>query len=92
MELNYEELARAEVARQVKDKINNKLHLVVQKELKNYQYQNMIASHSQRELKSLLTGEDILKYIDFEKLHKDIVSNVSEMILDRLSSDGECDY
>lgn len=92
MELNYENLARAEVARQVKEKINSKLHLVVQKELKNYQYQSMIASHSQRELNSLLASEDILKYIDFEQLHKDIVSNVSEMILDKLAYDGEYKY
>lgn len=92
MELNYEELARAEVARQVKEKINGKLHLVVQKELKNYQYQSMIASHSQRELKGLLASEDILKYIDFEKLHKDIVSNVSEMLLDKLTSDADYRY
>ena len=89
MNLNFEELAKKEVERQVKDKINNKLHLVVQKELKNYQYQNMISSHCKIELSNLLNDEIILKYIDFEKLHKDIVSNVSEMIYNKLTNDME---
>lgn len=86
MNIDIEQLAQEEVQRLVKEKINNKLYLQVQKELKKHEYEHMIRQYVHQEINSLLKSIDPLDYIDKDKLQKDVTSNISSILMDRLST------
>lgn len=86
MELDMQELVLQEVQKQVKDKINGKLHLQVQKELKEYKYVHMISNYVNDGLKQLLNETSLLYLIDREKLQKDVTNIVSRELLNRMTT------
>lgn len=86
MNIDIEQLAKEEVQRLVKEKINGKLHQQVQKELKNYEYARMIRDYVHLEMKNLLDNINLLDYIDKEKLQKDVTVNISSILVERLTT------
>ncbi len=86
MNIDIEQLAIEEVKRLVKEKINGKLHQIVQKELKNYEYMYLVREHIQAELKALFGSIDLLEYIDKEKLQKDVTDTVTKILIDRMTT------
>lgn len=86
MNIDIEKLAKEEVQRLVKEKINSKLHQQVQKELNNYEYTRMIRDHVQMEIGDLLKNINLLDYIDKEQLQKDVTDNISTILINRLST------
>lgn len=86
MNIDIEQLAKEEVHRLVKEKINGKLHLQIQKELKEHNYTHMIRNFVHDEMESLLKDIKLLDYIDKDKLQKDVTGNISTILLDRIST------
>lgn len=86
MNINLDELAKQEVERLVKEKINGKLHNQIQKELKNHNYTRMISEYVHFEMKKMLDNINLLDYIDKDKLQNDITANISNVLIERLST------
>lgn len=86
MELNFEELATQEIQRQVKEKLGKKLHLEIQKEMKKWDYQNMMSLYVENGLKVLLNNTNLLELIDRDKLQKDVTNIISKELLKRMTN------
>lgn len=86
MELNFEELAKKEVERQVKEKINGKLHNMIQKELKSHDFQKTINGLVNYYVKQHLTNENLIEMVDLELVNKQVIDNVSSILVERIST------
>ncbi|RKJ50020.1 hypothetical protein D7X33_32735 [Butyricicoccus sp. 1XD8-22] len=86
MNIDLEQLAKEEVQRLVKEKINGKLHQQIQKELKSYEYTRMISDYVRAEMKNLIENIDLLEYIDKEKLQADVTYELSSVLMNRLTT------
>ena len=89
MDLNIKALAELEIQRQVKEKLGNKLHLDIQKEMKKYNYKHDIQLYVDNGLKVLLNNTNLLELIDVEKVQAQIAHIVSQELIDRMSRDTD---
>lgn len=86
MDLDIEKLAQEEVQRLVKEKINKKLHLHVQNEMKKYEYSDMISYYVNNGLQDILKNTNLSELINVDKLQKDITNIVAKEMLSRLTT------